>query len=79
MTGKPSSDDLAEIHSPVARTMFENLKLDRGEKKPLTILIPKASPLGIDLIDNLLQFRPSLRLTVEEALEHPFVERFHNE
>ena len=70
---------MVEIHSPVARTMFENLKLDRGEKKPLAILIPKASPEAIDLIENLLQFRPSLRLTAEEALEHPFVERYHNE
>jgi hypothetical protein len=34
--------------------MFENLRLDRGEKKPLAILIPKASPEGVDLIENLL-------------------------
>ena len=79
VTGKPGPDDLAEIHSPVARTMFENLKLDRGDKKPLAILIPKASPEAIDIIENLLQFRPSLRLSAEEALEHPFVERYHNE
>ncbi len=31
------------------------------------------------MIENLLLFRPSLRLTAEEALEHPFVERYHNE
>lgn len=79
MTGKPSSEDLTEIHSPVARTMFENLKLDRGEKKNLGFLLPKASPEALDLIENLLQFRPSLRLTPDEALEHPFLERFHNE
>jgi hypothetical protein len=34
--------------------MFENLKLDRGDKKPLTILIPRASPEALDLIENLL-------------------------
>jgi mitogen-activated protein kinase 15 len=54
ITGKPSAEDLAEIHSPVARTMFENLKLDRGEKRDLRLLIPNAPEEAIDLIENLL-------------------------
>ena len=29
VTGTPNKEDLDEIHSPVARTMFENLKLNR--------------------------------------------------
>lgn len=28
ITGKPSHDDLAEVHSPLAMTMFESLNLD---------------------------------------------------
>ena len=79
ITGKPTAEDLGEIHSPVARTMFENLKLDRGEKRDLRqILPPEAPDEAIDLIENLLQFRPSMRLTADEALEHPFVDRYHN-
>ncbi len=59
--------------------MFENLKLDRGEKRDLRQILPPDAPdEAIDLIENLLQFRPSMRLTADEALEHPFVDRYHN-
>ncbi len=55
ITGKPTAEDLAEIHSPVARTMFENLKLDRGEKRDLHMILPPDTPEeAVDLIENLL-------------------------
>jgi len=55
ITGKPTAEDLGEIHSPVARTMFENLKLDRGEKRDLRMILPPDAPEeAIDLIENLL-------------------------
>ena len=34
--------------------MFENLKLDRGEKRDLRMIIPNAPEEAIDLIENLL-------------------------
>jgi len=78
VTGKPDEIDLKEIHSPVANTMFENLKLDRGERRPFDLLIPRASPEALDLIEKLLVLRPSTRITADEALEHEFVSHFYD-
>ena len=35
-------------------------------------------PIAIDLLTKLLIFNPNKRITVEEALEHPYVADFHN-
>ena len=77
ITGKPSVNDLSEIHSPLAMTIFESLNLKK-EKKSLAAVIPNADPHAIDFINRLLLFRPSKRMNAEEALLHPFVARFHN-
>jgi mitogen-activated protein kinase 15 len=37
-----------------------------------------ASEEAIDLIKKLLSFNPKNRLTVEQALEHPYVKDFHS-
>ena len=37
-----------------------------------------ASPEALDLLKQSLQFNPEKRITAEEALEHPFVEQFHD-
>lgn len=41
-------------------------------------IFPYASPEALDLIDNLLNWDPDLRPTVEEALEHQFVQQVRN-
>jgi len=38
-------------------------------------LYPFASPAACDLLENLLQFDPDKRFTVEQALDHPYLER----
>jgi mitogen-activated protein kinase 15 len=77
ITGKPEAEDLAEIHSPVARTMFENLKLDRGPPKDIRDVVSMADtddPEAYDLMEKLLCFRPSERISAEEAFRHPYVD-----
>ena len=34
--------------------------------------------MAVDLISKLLKFRPTERLTVEEALEHPYLMQFYS-
>ena len=63
ITGKPTPEDLTEVHSPLAMTMFESLNLDT-KKKSLEEVLPSAPEDAIDLIANLVIFRPSLRFTV---------------
>lgn len=79
VTGRPDAEDLAEIHSPVARTMFENLKLDRGPQKDLRDIIPSAPDDAIELMEKLLVFRPSQRLPADLAIQEPYVEQFYQD
>ena len=39
---------------------------------------PKANPLAIDLLEKMLVFDPARRITVEQALEHPYLASLHD-
>ena len=51
--------------------------LPKKEKYPFHKLYPYARPLACDLLDKLLVFDPTKRLTVEEALAHPYLAELH--
>ena len=53
--------------------------LPKKPKLSFRSLYPRASPLACDLLDKLLAFEPEKRLTVEEALRHPYLEELHCE
>lgn len=74
ITGAPSQEDIASTQSQFAETMLRGIRCP--EKKPLSKLIPQASPEAIDLLEKLLRFNPTQRLSAEEALEHPYVAKF---
>jgi len=48
----------------------------RYAKVPLQNILPKASPQAIDLLERLLQFDPSKRLSASDALRHPYFQSF---
>lgn len=66
------------------RISFENL-YPRGKS---TVVILRncdtkyktslANPLAIDLLNKLLEFDPAKRITVEQALEHPYLNAYHD-
>jgi len=51
--------------------------LPRKAKVPFRQLIPHASAAACDLLEKLLCFEPDKRLTVEQALAHPFLDELH--
>lgn len=52
------------------------LKLSRVPKKPLKDRFTHIDRDALDLLEKLLVFDPSLRLTAEEALAHPYLQQF---
>jgi len=76
VTGRPTASDVESINSSVAQTMLESLPATKVKK--MRDMFPSASDEAIDLMTTLLKFNPTKRLTVEQALQHPYVAQFHN-
>ena len=76
LTGRPSSADVEAIQSSLAATMLESLPPSRT--KGFHEMFPSASDEALDMLRRLLQFNPTKRLTIDQALRHPYVAQFHN-
>ncbi|XP_047310297.1 mitogen-activated protein kinase 7-like [Impatiens glandulifera] len=69
--GSQLETDLEFIDNPKARRFIQTLPCTRGIH--LSSLYPQADPLAIDLLQRMLVFDPSKRITVTEALYHPYL------
>eukprot|EP01061_Rhynchopus_euleeides_P009371 TRINITY_DN1853_c0_g1_i1.p1 TRINITY_DN1853_c0_g1~~TRINITY_DN1853_c0_g1_i1.p1 ORF type:complete len:382 (+),score=155.19 TRINITY_DN1853_c0_g1_i1:289-1434(+) len=74
--GVPSEDDMEEIKSEEAVRYLKSIK--KKPAVPLSTLVPSASKNAIDLIEKMLVFNPSKRITAEEALAHPYLAQLHD-
>lgn len=74
--GTPNEETLARIGSPRAQEYVRNLPF--MPKIPFQRLFPNANPDALDLLDRMLAFDPSSRISVEEALEHPYLNIWHD-
>jgi len=74
--GTPDEETLKRIGSQRAQVYIRGLP--RMPKIPFQQLYPSASALAIDLLEKLLKFDPSTRITVEQALAHPYLETYHD-
>ena len=69
-------EDYYGIKSRRAREYIRSLPFRR--KIPSKALFPKANDLALDLLERLLAFNPAKRITVEDALRHPYLEPYHD-
>ncbi|KAJ1559055.1 Mitogen-activated protein kinase [Cladochytrium tenue] len=74
--GTPDDATLRRIGSERAQLYIRSLR--RTVKVPWSQMYPKASATAIDLLERLLTFDPAARITVEEALAHPYLEAYHD-
>ena len=52
--------------------------LPKKPRVPFSQIFPNANPQAVDLLTELLTFDPAKRITVEEALEHPYLAIWHD-
>lgn len=74
--GTPTMEDYYGIKSRRAREYIRSLPFKK--KIPLKHMFPKTSDLALDLLERLLAFNPVKRITVEDALRHPYLEPYHD-
>ncbi|KAL2328675.1 hypothetical protein Fmac_022102 [Flemingia macrophylla] len=75
VTGSPNDSDLGFLRSDNAKKYVK--QLPHVEKQSFAERFPDISPLAIDLAEKMLVFDPSKRITVEEALNHPYMASLH--
>jgi len=78
ITGKPTDEQLEEIgcNTPDTRRLLD--KVNRIVYQNIETVITDSDD-AVDLVKKLLCFSPKDRLTVEQAIQHPYVARFREE
>lgn len=74
--GTPDETTLSRIGSPRAQEYVRNLPY--MAKADFSALFRNANPDALDLLDRMLGFDPSRRISVEEALEHRYLSIWHD-
>ncbi|XP_078083630.1 mitogen-activated protein kinase 15 isoform X2 [Mustelus asterias] len=73
----PSKEDVLAINSDYGASVVQ--KMLCRPRSSLEQLLPSTTPPdALDLLNKLLIFNPDRRLTAEESLKHPYINRFHN-
>ncbi|CAG9318191.1 unnamed protein product [Blepharisma stoltei] len=75
MIGTPSDEDIASI--PHLRARDKVSRMPKRNKKAFETIFSECNPDAIDLVRKFLVFNPDKRITIDEALEHPYLSTLH--
>ncbi|XP_057477266.1 mitogen-activated protein kinase 6-like [Actinidia eriantha] len=76
LLGSPDETSLGFLRSDNARRYIK--QFPRYPKQQFSSRFPNMSPLAVDLLEKMLVFDPSKRVTVDEALCHPYLSSLHD-
>lgn len=76
LIGSPEDSDLGFLRSDNARRYMK--QLPRFARQPFDRKFPKMQPAAVDLVEQILRFDPARRITVEQALSHPYLQSLHD-
>ena len=76
--GSPTEEDLAECTNAKALRFMQSLPPKNKVPWEAVFNGKTFDEEEVDFIEHLLQWNPKNRMTVEEALEHPFMEKLHD-
>lgn len=75
--GTPEEDVINRIGSDKAQLYIRSLPVKKAV--PLRKLLPTADVQALDLLQKMLSFDPSARISVPDALAHPWLASYHEE
>ncbi|KAF8380176.1 hypothetical protein HHK36_027658 [Tetracentron sinense] len=76
LLGSPDDSSLGFLRSDNARRYVR--QLPQYPKQQFSVRFPNMSPGAVDLLEKMLVFDPNKRITVEEALCHPYMSSLHD-
>ena len=75
LIGTPNIEDIQKIPNPRSRDKV--LRMHKRSEKDFNSVFRDANPVALDLLRKLLTFDPEKRITVEQALNHPYLDSLH--
>ena len=74
--GTPTEEDLEFVKSEKAKRFMRGQEF--RPRVPFSTLFPRASAAAVDLLEKMLIFNPAKRITVADALKHPYMASLNN-
>ena len=76
MVGTPSEDFYQRMGAERVKTYIS--KLPNKQAVELDTIYEKANPVGLKLLSQMLKLDPLERITATQALEHEYLEKYHD-